>query len=174
MADVPDPEPTGRAGVTARPAGARPPGERVHVVRRGERVRIDYSHELRISRNPILRVTYLTLGCACVVSGAIGVVLPGWPTTVFILLAAYFFARSSPRFYNALMNHRIFGPLVRDWRDGKGLSARAKTLAVTTIVLTIGVSIALLPTLWVRLLLAMIAIVLCTYLLTLPTKRAAA
>lgn len=156
------PEPTSDRGNAAR-ARAR---------RVGERVWIDYSHELRVSRNPVLRVTYLALGVASVVSGAVGVVLPGWPTTVFILLAAYFFARSSPRFYNALMNHRVFGPLVRDWRDGKGLTRRAKALAVGTIVVGIGISIALLPLAWVRLLLAMVAIVLCTYLLTLPTKPA--
>jgi hypothetical protein len=80
---------------------------------------VDYGHEIRMHRNPLLRVTYLVLGWLCVVSGAIGVVLPGWPTTIWIIVATYFFARSSPRFYNWLMNHRVFGPLVRDWRDGQ-------------------------------------------------------
>lgn len=145
---------------------------RARAVRKGERVWVDYSHELRVQRNPVLRTTYFVLGWVSVVFGAIGVVLPGWPTTVWILIATYFFARSSPRFYNWLMNHRLFGPLIRDWRDGKGLSRRAKALAVTTIVLSIGTSIALIPILWVDLLLAIIAIVLCTYLLTLPTKPA--
>jgi uncharacterized protein len=162
---APSPEPSDRSATPARRGRAR-------QVRTGERVRVDYSHELRIQRNPVLRATYLVLGCVCVVLGAIGVVVPGWPTTVWILLATYFFARSSPRFYNALMNHRIFGPLIRDWRDGKGLSRRAKTLAVTSIVLSIGTSILLIPAVWVKLLLVVIAIVLCTYLLTLPTKPA--
>lgn len=160
------------ADVEAPPTPARDAPKRAHEVRRGERVWVDYSHELRVQRNPVLRTMYFVLGWACVVFGAIGVVVPGWPTTVWILIATYFFARSSPRFYNWLMNHRLFGPLIRDWRDGKGLSRRAKTLAVTTIVLSIGTSIWLIPVVWVDLLLAVIAIVLCTYLVTLPTKPA--
>jgi uncharacterized protein len=148
----------------------RPPNERAFVRRRGERAWVDYSHEIRMHRNPLLRVTFLALGWLCVVSGAIGVVLPGWPTTIWIILATYFFARSSPRFYNWLMNHRIFGPLVRDWRDGKGMTARTKKMAVGTIVVTIGISIVLLPPWWLKALLATIAVVLCTYLLRLPTK----
>ena len=152
----------------ALPSTARETPERARVVRTGERAWVDYSHELRVQRNPVLRTTYLVL--ACVVFGAIGVVVPGWPTTVWILVATYFFARSSPRFYNWLMNHRLFGPLIRDWRSGKGLSRRAKTLAVGSIVLSIGTSIWLIPVVWVDLMLAVVAIVLCTYLVTLPTK----
>ncbi|MDF1523139.1 MAG: YbaN family protein [Trueperaceae bacterium] len=163
--DAPDPAP-------APPPRSTPAldDRRAHVVRRGERAWIDYSHELRIQRNPVLRSTYLVLGVVCVAFGAIGVVVPGWPTTVWILVATYFFARSSPRFYNWLMNHRVFGPLIRDWRDGKGLSARAKGLAVTTIVLSIGTSIVLIPPVWAKPLLVVVAVTLCTYLLTLPTK----
>jgi len=120
----------------------------------------------------MVRWLYLAIGWLCVVSGAIGVVLPGWPTTIWMILATYFFARSSPRFYNWLMNHRVFGPLIRDWRDGKGMSARAKTMAVGTILVTIGVSVTVIPTVWVKGLLVGIAIVLCSYLLRLPTKPA--
>ena len=134
---------------------------------------VDYSHEARIHRNPALRVAFLAIGWICVASGMIGVVLPGWPTTIWMILATYFFARSSPRFYNWLMNHRLFGPLIRDWRDGKGMTARAKTMAVGTIVVTISISILLISVGWVKVLLAVIAVVLCTYLLRLPTKPAA-
>jgi uncharacterized protein len=148
----------------------RQPPERAVVRRTGQRAWVDYSHEIRMHRNPLLRVAYLAIGWLCVVSGAIGVVLPGWPTTIWIILATYFFARSSPRFYNWLMNHRVFGPLVRDWRDGKGMSVRAKKMAVGTIVVTIGISIVVLPPWWLKALLATIAVVLCTYLLRLPTK----
>lgn len=121
-------------------------------------------------RNPVLRGVYLALGWICVVLGAIGVVLPGWPTTVWILVATYFFARSSPRFYGWIMDHRLFGPLIRDWREGRGLSARAKAWAVVSIVLSIGTSIVLIGVVWVGALLLLIAMILCTYLLRLPTK----
>ncbi|MDA0700534.1 MAG: YbaN family protein [bacterium] len=138
-----------------------------------DRAWVDYSHEIRMQRNPLVRIVFLVLGWLCVVSGAIGVVVPGWPTTIWIILAAYFFGRSSPRFYNWTMNHRLFGPLIRDWREGNGMSARAKTMAVSTILITISISVALIPVAWVKALLVVIAVTLCTYLLRLPTKRPA-
>lgn len=149
-----------------RPAEA-PPAQAPNA---GARARVDYSHEVRELRNPLVRWVLITVGWLCVISGMIGVVLPGWPTTPFIILATFFFARSSPRFYNWVMNHRVFGPLIRDWRDGKGMTARAKTIAVTTIVITISISITVIPITWVRVLLAVIMVTLCTYLLRLPTK----
>lgn len=130
----------------------------------------DYSHEVHTFRSPALRWVYIAIGWVFVVSGMIGVVVPGWPTTIFIILATYFFARSSPRFYNYVMNHPIFGPLIRDWRDGRGMTARAKTIAVSTIILTISLSITVIPVIAVKVLLGMIMIVLCSYLLSLPTK----
>ena len=155
-----DTRPTAPAAATA--AGTRD----------GARPWVDYGHEARVIRNPALRGLFIAIGWICVASGAVGVVLPGWPTTIWIILATYFFARSSPRFYNWVMNHRVFGPLIRDWRDGKGMTARAKTVAVTTIILTISVSIAVIAVVWVKALLLAIMVILCTYLLRLPTKPA--
>ena len=77
--------------------------------------------------------------------GFVGAFLPVMPTTVFLLLAAFFFARSSPRFYAWLLNNHTFGPFIRDWRAGLGMPLRAKILAVTLIVLTIGSSILIVP-----------------------------
>jgi uncharacterized membrane protein YbaN (DUF454 family) len=62
---------------------------------------------------------------------ALGVVLPLLPTTPFLLLAAGCFARSSARFYRALLGNRIFGPLIRDWREHGAIPRRAKILAIT-------------------------------------------
>ena len=92
------------------------------------------------------------------------------PTTVFLLIAAFFFARSSPKFYNWLLNNRAFGPLIRDWRAGLGLPLRAKILAVSLILVTVGSSIFFVSILWVQLMLAVIALSVSTYLLTKPTK----
>ena len=93
------------------------------------------------------------------------------PTTVFLLIAAFFFARSSPRFYNWLLNNRAFGPLIRDWRAGLGLPLRAKVLAVSLIVVTVGSSALIVPIVWVKILLIFIGVGVSTYLLTRPTKR---
>ena len=93
------------------------------------------------------------------------------PTTVFLLIAAFFFARSSPRFYNWLLNNRAFGPLIRDWRAGLGLPLRAKVLAVSLIVVTVGSSALIVPIMWVKILLVLVGVGVCSYLLTRPTKR---
>lgn len=78
-----------------------------------------------------VRVVLLVLGFLFVGLAALGVVLPLLPTTPFLLLAAACFARSSARFYRALLGNRIFGPLIRDWREHGAIPRRAKILAIT-------------------------------------------
>ncbi len=72
-----------------------------------------------------LLLAYWAIGMAM-----LGVVLPGLPTTEFVLLAAWAASRSSPRLAAWLERHRIFGPLLRDWRQG-GVIARRSKLAAT-------------------------------------------
>lgn len=62
----------------------------------------------------------------CLALGVIGIFVPGLPTTVFILLAAWAAARSSPRLHEWLWYHRLFGPMLRDWARGGWVSRRAK------------------------------------------------
>ena len=132
---------------------------------------VDYSHEMRLSTNPAVRALWLILGLLFTGLGVVGAFLPVMPTTVFLLIAAFFFARSSPKFYNWLLNNRAFGPLIRDWRSGLGLPLRAKVLAVSLIVVSVGSSILFVSVLWVQLMLAFIGFGVSTYLLTRPTKR---
>jgi uncharacterized membrane protein YbaN (DUF454 family) len=60
------------------------------------------------------------------------------PTTPFLLLAAGCFARSSERFYAALLGNRVFGPLIRDWRAHRTIPLAAKRMAIAAIVLVLG------------------------------------
>jgi len=62
--------------------------------------------------------------------GIIGAILPLMPTTIFLILAAWFFSRSSPRLEAYLMNSRFGGPL-RDWRENGAISRKSKMLALT-------------------------------------------
>lgn len=122
-------------------------------------------------RSRVVRGTFIVLGFVSVGLGTAGVVLPVLPTTPFILLAAFFFARSSPRFDAWLVNHRLFGSLVRDWRAGRGLSVRAKTISLAAIALTFTITIVFaIDAAWLRVLLVMIAVSVSTYLIRLPTK----
>ena len=61
--------------------------------------------------------------------GIIGVFVPGLPTTVFVLIAAWAAARSSPRLHAWLLQHRVFGPLLDNWSHGRRVSRRAKWTA---------------------------------------------
>lgn len=131
---------------------------------------IDYSHETNLDKNTLRRYLWLILGLICVGLAFIGALLPIMPTTIFLILATFFFARSSPRFYNWIMNHKIFGSLIRDWRNGQGIPLNAKVLAVSIIVLTIGFSIIVTPLAVVKVILILIGSCLCIYLITRPTK----
>ena len=87
---------------------------------------------------------WLAAGWVCVALGGIGVVVPGLPTTVFFIAAASCFARSSPRFEAWVLGLPRVGPMVRDYRSGLGMPRRAKVVAVSMLVVVVGLSTGLL------------------------------
>lgn len=93
------------------------------------------------SRNRLVRIIWLFGGLLCVGLGFLGILLPGLPTTPFMILAAACFARSSDRLYNWILNHPSFGPMVRRFRDGKGIPPKIKVIAVTSIVVFVSFSV---------------------------------
>ncbi|WP_294235773.1 YbaN family protein [uncultured Sphingomonas sp.] len=76
------------------------------------------------------RVGWLSLGIFCVALGIVGALLPLMPTTIFLILAAACFARSSPRLERWLLDHPRCGPTLRAWRRDGAMSRRAKAMAV--------------------------------------------
>jgi uncharacterized protein len=90
----------------------------------------------------MFRTLWLIIGLTSLALGIAGVVLPLLPTTPFVLLSAYCFARSSPRLHDWLVNHRIFGPLIRNWEQHRAISPRAKLLAVLSMAAVVGISVA--------------------------------
>jgi hypothetical protein len=95
-----------------------------------------------------VRTIYLVLGLVAVAAGIIGIFLPILPTVPFMLLAAFFFARSNPAWERRILDHPNFGPPIRAWRERGAIGRRAKVAAV----LALGVSAAgglwLLPEPW--------------------------
>jgi uncharacterized membrane protein YbaN (DUF454 family) len=75
------------------------------------------------------RHLYLVVGWLCVVLGAIGAFLPLMPTTVFLLIAAWAFSRSSDRWHRWLRGHARFGETVRAWEEHHAMPRRAKRIA---------------------------------------------
>jgi uncharacterized membrane protein YbaN (DUF454 family) len=121
---------------------------------------------------PLLRYLLIAAGLLAVVLGAVGIFLPILPTTPFLLLAAFLFARSSDRFYRWLHTNRWFGAYLTNYREGRGLPARDKVLTILTLWLAIGLSAGLaLSSWWARAGLAAIAVAVTIHLLRIPTYR---
>jgi uncharacterized membrane protein YbaN (DUF454 family) len=78
-----------------------------------------------------MRHFWTALGLINVALGIIGAFLPVMPTTIFLIIAAWCFAKGSPRLHNWLMSHPRLGPPLRKWQDHGAIPRRAKILAVT-------------------------------------------
>ena len=131
--------------------------------------------DLPLVKNRGLRLIWLVTGIFAIILGVIGVFLPVLPTTPFLLLAAACFARSSPRFYDALLNHPVVGPPIRQWRDERTIPKKAKILAISLLVLTLGSTIVfVIPILAVQLLLTGIGLGVVLFLLRIPTRESKA
>lgn len=94
--------------------------------------------------------------------------MPVLPTTPFLLLAAWCFSRSSPRFHHWLLYRSWFGPYLRHWQTYRALPPGAKSKAILLIIITFAVSLWLVSMLWVRVLLLVILVILLTFMLRLP------
>jgi uncharacterized protein len=86
------------------------------------------------------RAVYLGLGWCFVGLAFVGAFLPVLPTTPFLLLAAFFFLRSSPRLYRMLLESRLFGPFLRDWYQRGGVRLHVKVGAVTVVVVVVALT----------------------------------
>ena len=93
-----------------------------------------------VSSSRTVRWLLWLAGSVALALGLIGVVLPGLPTTPFILLAAACYAKASPRLHGWLLNHRFLGPMVRDWEAHRSLTRRSKTVAQVSMVVMVGLS----------------------------------
>ncbi|MBU9811193.1 DUF454 family protein [Rahnella sp. C60] len=114
------------------------------------------------------RVLLITLGWLCVVLATLGVVLPLLPTTPFLLLAVWCFARSSPRFHQWLLYRSWFGSYLRHWQTHRALPKGVKPKAIVLIVVSLSVSIYFVPLLWVRILLVCMMFALLIMMWRLP------
>ena len=90
------------------------------------------------------RVIYVGIGWCAVALAFAGVFVPGLPVTIFVIIAAWFFARSSPRFENYLLTNRFFGSRLRRFRDSGGMTRSAKLAAIASMWTAIAISSVLL------------------------------
>ena len=137
------------------------------------RQRQDYSHHVRKHPSAMVRATLVVAGSGFVVVGLAGIFLPVLPTTPFLLLAAACYARASRRFYNALLNSRLFGPAILEWQQHRAIAWRTKLVAIALMALTLTTSIVFfIETPWLRAALALLGLVLAAWLYRIPSRDA--
>ena len=93
------------------------------------------------SRNLVSRLVWLIIGLSAIALAGLGVALPLLPTTPFVLLAAFAFARSSRRLHDWLVRHAVFGPLIDNWRRHGAISRPAKTAGILSMAGVFGLSL---------------------------------
>lgn len=122
------------------------------------------------ARSPLVRGLYFVLGMICLGFAYLSF-LPGIPTFDFVILAAFFFARSSDKFHNWLVNHRVFGRIIRAYRSG-GLTVRTKIIAAVGIIASISFSaIVLVDNTILRTIMALAALYGLWFVFSRPTRR---
>jgi len=90
-----------------------------------------------------MKIIYLCLGLSCVLLAVVGIALPLLPTVPFLLLAAFFFARSSERLHSWLLSHAKFGPMIVDWHEHGAIRPNAKKAATISVAAVLGLSLLL-------------------------------
>ncbi|MCE0556376.1 MULTISPECIES: YbaN family protein [unclassified Motilimonas] len=113
------------------------------------------------------RPFYFVLGSLAFVLGLIGIPLPVLPTTPFILLAAFCFAKSSPRFHQALLNHQWFGPMIKNWQRDRSIAKTTKRKALLMMSCAFAISIYWAPLLWIKAILVVCFLCLFFWMLSL-------
>ena len=115
-----------------------------------------------------IRVVLIVAGWIFIILGVIGIFLPLMPTTVFILLAAACFARSSERIHNWMIEHPHFGEILRNYQSGQGIELKVRNRAIAVMWFFMSISMLVLFQWWSTLLLISIGTMVTWYLLRLP------
>jgi uncharacterized protein len=128
------------------------------------------TQQVRKPRSRFVRSIYLVLGLGCLGLAYLSW-LPGIPTFDFVILAAFFFARSSDRFHGWLVSHPVFGRIIRGYRSD-GFTVQTKAVASVAVLASLLFSMfALIDSIPLRWVLAAVGVVALAFIWTRPTKR---
>jgi uncharacterized membrane protein YbaN (DUF454 family) len=89
-------------------------------------------HTVDLNRSKFSRIIWFILGFTVMCIGLVGIVVPGLPTTPLMILAAACFAKSSQKFYDWIINNKMFGHHVKNYREGKGIPKKSKPIILGT------------------------------------------
>ena len=112
----------------------------------------------------------LTLGWICVGLGFIGIFVSGLPTTIFLIIALWAFTQSSKKFQTWLLNHKKFGPILKNWQSHKVVPQRAKILMAILQISAVILVHYVCKNLIISTSLAVILIFVALYVFSLPNK----
>ena len=123
-----------------------------------------------MKRKYLKKGLFISMGLISLGIGAVGVFVPLLPTTPFLLIAAACFLRSSERLYQWLMNHRIFGSYIRNYREHRAMSISAKIWVISLLWITLGYSILqVVQVLFIQIILFLIALGVTIHIITLKS-----
>ena len=113
---------------------------------------------------------YVGIGIIFLILGFIGLLLPIVPTTPFVLVSVWFFARSSKKLENWLVNHKIFGKMIRDWRNHGSINKKAKISAIPLILISFSGAIYFNEILALDILLAILGTSIAAFIVSRPSS----
>jgi uncharacterized membrane protein YbaN (DUF454 family) len=125
-----------------------------------------------VVKSKTIRVFFIVSGTLFLALGVVGILLPILPTTPFLLLAAACYYKGSKRMHQWILNNRWFGDYIKNYREGRGISLKAKFSAIVLLWITISYSaIFVVPILIVQIVLLIVAVAVSVHVITLPTFR---
>ena len=116
------------------------------------------------------KITLITIGWSCVGLAFIGTFVPGIPTTIFLIVALWAFAKSSKKFHSWLLNHKRFGPILQNWESHKVVPRRAKILMVILQISAVIIFHYSLQNIYLTAILTIILVFVARYVLSLPSE----
>lgn len=125
----------------------------------------------KFANSRLKQILFLVLGSLSVLLGSIGILVPVLPTTPFLLLAAYFYLRSSKRLYEWLIHHRILGKYIYHYLEHKAVPLQTKIGAILILWASLIASMILIDKLFVGIILVVIGSAVTVHILTLKTLR---
>ena len=116
------------------------------------------------------KIILITIGWLCVGLAFVGTFVPGIPTTIFLIVALWAFAKSSKKFHSWLLNHKRFGPILQNWESHKVVPRKAKILMVILQISAVIIFHYSLQNIYLTAILTIILVFVARYVLSLPSE----
>lgn len=116
------------------------------------------------------KIILITIGWLCVGLAFVGTFVPGIPTTIFLIVALWAFAKSSKKFHSWLLNHKRFGPILQNWESHKVVPRKAKILMVIMQISAVIIFHYSLQNIYLTVLLIITLVFVARYVLSLPSE----